>query len=141
MSTLEKAIQIAARAHSGQKDKSGAPYILHPIRVMLGVQSLDEQMAAVLHDTVEDTDVSFQTLEEAGFSERVISAVRALTKHSGESRLEAARRAVQDPVARAVKLADVTDNMDLSRISNPSERDYARMKEYEEVRVILIKGE
>ena len=141
MSTLEKAIEIAARAHAGQKDKSGAPYILHPIRVLLGVQSLDEQIVAVLHDIVEDTDVSFQALKESGFSETVVSAVRALTKQDGESRVEAARRAVQDPVARAVKLADVTDNMDLSRIPNPSDKDHARMKEYEEVRAILIRGE
>jgi (p)ppGpp synthase/HD superfamily hydrolase len=94
----------------------------------------------VLHDTVEDTDVSFESLEEEGFSERVVSAVRALTKHSGETRLEAARRAVLDPIARAVKLCDVADNMDLSRISNPNDQDFLRMKEYEEVRAILLSG-
>ena len=138
--TLETALQLAAAAHSGQKDKAGKPYILHPIRVMLSVETTDEQIAAILHDTVEDTDVTFEQLSEAGFSAEIISAVRALTKLDCESRVEAARRAVGHPIARQVKLADVKDNMDMSRIPNPTDRDHARLDEYKLVKEILEAG-
>lgn len=138
MSTLEQAIAIAARAHAGQFDKAGQPYILHPLRVMLRVQGRDERVVAVLHDVIEDTPVTLHDLRAAGFSDRILAAVTALTKRPGETRLQAAARAVVDPVARAVKLADNAENMDLSRISEPTERDFARLKEYEEVRALLI---
>ena len=138
--TLEVALQLAAAAHSGQKEMNGKPYILHPIRVMLSVSTTDEQIAAVLHDTVEDTDVTYEQLSEAGFSAEIISAVKALTKLDGESRVEAARRAVEHPIARQVKLADVKDNMDMSRIPDPTEKDFARLDEYKLVKEILEVG-
>ncbi len=140
MATLEIALEIAAAAHAGQTDKAGQPYILHPLRVMFSVKNADERIAAILHDTVEDTHVTFDDLVSAGFSASVITAVRALTKTDGESRIDAALRAVENPIARQVKLADVADNMDLSRISCPTEKDYARFKEYERVREILMAG-
>lgn len=138
MSTLERAIEMAARAHANQVDKAGQPYILHPLRLMLAVRTPHERMAAVLHDVVEDTPLTFEDLAREGFPPEVIAAVRALTKHKGESRIAAAQRAVQDPIARVVKLADVTDNMDLSRIPEPTEKDFARLREYEQVRAILL---
>jgi (p)ppGpp synthase/HD superfamily hydrolase len=137
VSTIEKAVEIAARAHAGQVDKAGAPYLLHPLRVMLSVITLEEQMAAVLHDVVEDTDVTLEDLKAEGFPAQVIEAIQALTKQPGETRLEAARRAARHPVARVVKLADVTDNMDLRRIACPTDMDYARLREYEFVKQIL----
>jgi guanosine-3',5'-bis(diphosphate) 3'-pyrophosphohydrolase len=137
MSTLEQAIEIAARAHAGQVDKAGAPYVLHPLRVMLSVKTPHEQMAAVLHDVVEDTPVTLEDLRAQGFPQEVLEAVEALTKRKGETRLEAARRAARNPIARVVKLADVTDNLDLGRISHPSEKDYARLKEYAQVKALL----
>ena len=140
MATLEKALEIASRAHAGQVDKAGHPYILHPIRVMLAVSTLEESIAAVLHDTVEDTEITPGDLESAGFSREIIDAVQALTKKDGESRLDAARRAVANPVARQVKLADVADNMDLKRIPNPTARDYERLEEYKQVRELLLAG-
>ncbi|MEC4747704.1 HD domain-containing protein [Methylomicrobium sp. Wu6] len=140
MSTLERAIQIAAKAHASQVDKAGQPYILHPIRVMLSVQSLHERLAAILHDVVEDTELSLEDLADEGFTPEVIEAVRALTKELGESRIQAAQRAAQNPIARVVKLADVTDNMDLSRIPEPTEKDFARLREYQAVREILLAG-
>ena len=140
MATLESAIQLAAAAHSGQQDKAGKPYILHPIRVMLSVSTTDEQIAAILHDTVEDTDVTYEQLSEAGFSAEIISAVRALTKLDGESRVEAARRAVKHPIARQVKLADVKDNLDISRIPHLTDKDHARLDEYKLVQEILRSG-
>jgi (p)ppGpp synthase/HD superfamily hydrolase len=138
MSTLERAIELAAKAHAGQVDKAGAPYILHPLRLMLAVRTPHERMAAVLHDIVEDTPVTFDDLVAEGFPAEVVAAVRALTKTDGEKRIAAAHRAAADPVARAVKLADVADNMDLSRIAAPTEKDFARLKEYEQVRAILL---
>ena len=140
MATLESAIQLAAAAHAGQQDKAGKPYILHPIRVMLSVSTTDEQIAAILHDTVEDTDVTYEQLSEAGFSAEIISAVRALTKLDGESRVEAARRAVKHPIARQVKLADVKDNLDISRIPHLTDKDHARLDEYKLVQEILMSG-
>ena len=140
MATLETALQLAAEAHSGQQDMAGKPYILHPIRVMLSVKTTEEQIAAVLHDTVEDTDVKFKHLSEAGFSAEIISAVDALTKLPSESRVEAARRAVKHPIARQVKLADVQDNLDISRIPHLTDEDRARLNEYKLVQEILDAG-
>jgi guanosine-3',5'-bis(diphosphate) 3'-pyrophosphohydrolase len=141
MSTLEKAIEIAVKAHAGQLDKAGQPYILHPLRVMLAVESPHERIAAILHDVVEDTGISFEDLADENFPVEVIEAVRALTKEPGESRIEAAQRAVRNPIARAVKLADVADNMNLSRIAEPTEKDRERLREYQAVREILLAGD
>jgi GTP diphosphokinase / guanosine-3',5'-bis(diphosphate) 3'-diphosphatase len=97
-------------------------------------------MAAILHDVVEDTPITFEDLIREGFPPEVVTAVQALTKQAGESRIDAARRAAIDPIARVVKLADVTDNMDLSRIPSPTEKDYARIQEYEQVRQLLLEA-
>lgn len=140
MSTIERAIEIAARAHAGQLDKGGQPYILHPLRVMLRVSGDSERMAAVLHDIVEDTDITLENLIQEGFAAEVVLAVQALTKKPGESRLEAAARAAANPIARTVKLADNAENMDLGRIANPTEKDLSRLKEYEQVRALLMNG-
>ena len=102
MSSIERAIEIASSAHAGQRDKAGQPYIFHPLRVMLRVNTEHEQMAAVLHDVVEDTSVTFERLEQEGFPIEVLRAIAALTKRPGETRLDAAMRAAADPVARVV---------------------------------------
>lgn len=141
MSMLEKAIELAARAHAGQVDKAGEPYILHPLRLMLSVTGENARITAVLHDIVEDTGTTLADLRAAGFSETVVAAVDALTKRKGETRVEAAARAAANPVARVVKLADVTHNMDLSRIPSPTPKDLDRMKQYEQVRAILLAKE
>ena len=138
MATLERAIEIAAKAHAGQVDKAGQPYVLHPLRLMLAVRTPHERMAAVLHDVVEDTAVTLSDLEREGFPLEVIAAVQSLTKLPGEERIEAAHRAAANSIARSVKLADVTDNMDLPRIASPSGQDFARLKEYEQVRLVLL---
>lgn len=138
MSTIERAIEIAAAAHAGQVDKAGDPYILHPLRVMLRMKSPSERMAAVLHDVVEDTSVSLDELAVEGFPEDVLNAVEALTKRPGETRLQAAARAAAHPVALQVKLADNAENMDLGRIAQPTEKDVARLREYEAVRALLL---
>ena len=93
MSTLEKAIEISASAHSGQIDKGDQPYVLHPIRVMLSVASPNERIVAILHDVVEDTEWTLEALAEEGFDGEIIKAIEALTKRPGESRIDAAMRA------------------------------------------------
>jgi GTP diphosphokinase / guanosine-3',5'-bis(diphosphate) 3'-diphosphatase len=141
MGTLERAIEIAAVAHAGQTDKAGDPYILHPIRVMLRMSTAEERIAAVLHDVVEDSEWTIENLRSEGFSQEIVEAVEALTKRPGESRILAAKRAALHPIARAVKLADNAENMDLGRIANPTAKDHARIKEYHEVRSILLAAE
>ena len=138
MATLERAIEIAAEAHAGQLDKAGEPYILHPIRVMLRMSREEERIVSVLHDLVEDTRWKIEDLAAEGFSRTIVEAVDALTKRPGESRMEAAIRASRNIIAKAVKLADNAENMDLTRIANPTEKDYARLREYERVRAILL---
>jgi (p)ppGpp synthase/HD superfamily hydrolase len=105
---------------------------------MFAVTGEHERMAAVLHDIVEDTSVTLLDLEAAGFPPEVLVAVNALTKTKGEGRLSAAKRAAQNPIARAVKLADVADNMDLRRIATPTAKDFDRLREYEQVRALLL---
>ena len=127
---LERAIEIAARTHAGQTDKGGAPYILHPLRVMLRVAPGAQQIVAVLHDVVEDSDVTFEDLEREGFAAEVISGLRAVTKVEGESYEDFVGRAARDPVGKAVKLADLMENSDLSRIAQPSQKDLERVAKY-----------
>lgn len=130
MSTLEKAIAIAAKAHEGQTDKGGNPYILHPLRVMMKLQTNEERIAAVFHDLFEDTTVTPQDLEKESFTREIIDAVLSLTKKKDESYDEFIARAKNNGIARNVKIADIEDNMDLSRIPDPTDKDYARIERY-----------
>lgn len=140
MSTIEKALILAAKKHAGQTDKGNHPYILHPLRLMLKMQTSEQQIVAILHDILEDTDTTVVDLISLGFNHDIIEAIQLLTKKDGESRIDAAYRVVQNPIARAVKLADVSDNMDLSRIKNPSVKDRLRLEEYQQVQKILVAG-
>jgi len=137
MSTLERAITIAAQAHQGQTDKAHEPYILHPIRVMLRLSTPDERMAAVLHDLLEDTDWSRMDLEREGFSRAVLDAVEALTRRSDETYEDFLHRVSLNPIALRVKLADLEDNLDASRIAQLTDRDVRRMEKYRAARTLL----
>jgi (p)ppGpp synthase/HD superfamily hydrolase len=131
MSSLERAIAIAAEAHAGQHDKAGAPYVLHPLRMMLRVASNDERIVAVLHDVCEDCPGwTFDRLRAEGFSEKILTALDTVTKRDGEAYEDFVRRAANNTIGRAVKLADLQDNCDLSRISNPTPRDFERIEKY-----------
>ena len=131
--TLERAIAIAAAAHAGQLDKGGAPYILHPLKVMLRMTTLEERIVAVLHDVVEDCDISLDDLRKEGFSEEVLTAIQSVTKVPGESYEDFVERAAQNPIGRVVKLADLEENSDLSRIASPSWEDLERIEKYRRV--------
>lgn len=138
MASLEKAIGIAAEAHTGQRDKAGAPYILHPLRMMLRMQTDEERIVAVLHDVVEDSDWTLDGLRAEGFSDAVVEAVDALTRQEGESYEAFVVRAGQLSLARRVKLADLEDNMDTTRLGAITEVDEARLARYERARQHLL---
>ena len=127
---LERAIEIAVSAHKGKVDKAGSPYILHPLRIMFSLKSEEEKIVGVLHDVVEDSPWSFEDLIEEGFSENVIRGLNSVTAKKGEDYDSFIRRAYSDPIGRNVKIADVTDNLDIKRIDEPTERDFERLKKY-----------
>jgi (p)ppGpp synthase/HD superfamily hydrolase len=130
MATVEDAVSIAARAHRGQKDKAGAPYLLHPLRMMLRMDTEAAMMAAVLHDVVEDTEWTLERLREAGFSDEVLEAVDCLTHREGESYQQFVERVRTNPIARQVKIADLEDNMNVRRINQLGPRDLERLEKY-----------
>jgi len=127
---LEKAISIAVEAHRGQRDRTGAPYILHPMRVMAGVDSDTEKMVAILHDVVEDTDWTFEKLAQEGFSDEVIEALKCVTKREGEEYENFVKRSAGNETARRVKIADLEHNMDARRLSEATEKDVERLRKY-----------
>lgn len=135
---LEKAIAIAVDAHCGQKDRYGAPYILHPLRVMARVTTPIEKTVAILHDVVEDTDWSLQDLKREGFSAPIIEALKCVTKKQGEAYEDFVQRSASNPVARRVKLADLEDNMDLRRMPSITAQDKTRLEKYVNAWRVLV---
>lgn len=115
--TLEQAIALAARKHQGQRDKIGAAYILHPLRVMLRMHSEPGRRVAVLHDVMEDCGVTADELRKLGLPEAEVEAVKALTRGPDEAYLGFVARAGKNGLARKVKLADLADNMDPDRLA------------------------
>ena len=131
MSTLERAIEIATEAHRGQFDKNGCDYIMHPLRVMAAGKSLEEKIVGVLHDVVEDSDWTFERLEAEGFTSDIIEALRCVTKLSDSEPYDRfIARVKKNPLAVAVKLNDLTDNMDIRRLPYISDKDVKRLKKY-----------
>ena len=133
MATLENAIEIAAQAHAGTKDKQGSPYILHPLRVMMGVEGEAAQIVAVLHDVVEDTNVTLEDVRQAGFSKEVVEALALVTHRPSESYCDYVIGCKGNSIARQVKLSDLRDNSNISRMLLRPERfdsDAARIQRY-----------
>ena len=131
MSTLVRAIEIASEAHKGQYDKAGNDYIGHPLRVMEMGKTENEKIVGVLHDVVEDTDWTFEALAAEGFSEEVIAALRCVTKLSeNENYDDFIERVKKNPLAVAVKINDLSDNMDIRRLPYLSDKDIKRLKKY-----------
>ena len=139
MSSIEKAIAIAVEAHKGQEDKAGDPYILHPLRVMFRMETREEMVVAVLHDVLEDTPITPDQLRENGFSETVLEALDSVTKRAGETYEDFVRRAALHPIGKKIKLADLRDNMDLSRLEEITDNDIKRVKKYHGA-LKIIKG-
>ena len=131
MSTLPRAIEIATEAHKGQFDKAGNEYIGHPLRVMEMGKTEEEKIVGVLHDLVEDTDWTFEMLEAEGFAPEIIAALKCVTKLSENENYDAfIERVRKNPLATAVKINDLTDNMDIRRLPYLSDKDVKRLKKY-----------
>ena len=132
MSNLERAIELATLAHRGQVDKAGRPYILHPLELMsrFADADADAKIVAVLHDTIEDSDLDAAALRAKGFSEPVVDAVLALTRRSHESYDEFIERVRTNPLARRVKIADLEHNMDVRRLAKLGPDDLERLERY-----------
>lgn len=127
---LELAIKVATEAHVGQVDKGGKPYINHPQAVAASLTNTEYKIVAYLHDVCEDTSITFDDLKDMGFTYRIVNSIRLLTKTDELTYEEYLRRLRMDSCARAVKIADLKHNMDITRIPNPSEKDYVRIEKY-----------
>lgn len=124
---LDKAARICVEKHAGQRDKTGAAYFQHPMRVAMRCKSDEEKMVALLHDTIEDTDVTPEYLLAEGFPQAIVDGVLSVTKREGEGYEEFVARAKRNPIGRTVKLHDLEDNLDISRIT---ELDAGMMERY-----------
>ena len=128
--TLEDAIALAVEAHRGQRDKAGQTYILHPLRVMMRLETEPERMVAVLHDVVEDSPWTLERLRGLGYPEEVLGALDCLTKREGETYEAFIERLLPHPLARRVKRADLEDNMDVRRLPAVTAKDAERLARY-----------
>lgn len=147
MSALEKALALAVAKHAGTRDKGGVPYIMHPLHVMMEMKKAgcteDELAAGVMHDIVEDTDVTLDDLRTMGFSEAVVLAVDSVTKREGEAIDEYRRRVATNQTGRKIKLQDLRHNMDITRLKNRgrmTDKDLQRLREYAEHYDMLVGG-
>jgi len=124
------ALLIAIRAHEGQKDKSEREYVMHPIRVAERCKDPRAKIVALLHDTIEDTNITADYLRSEGFPEEIINAVLSVTKQEGESYEDFVCRAAENPIGKEVKIADLEDNMDIRRLKEITDEDVARLRKY-----------
>ncbi len=135
--TLDDAIALARRAHARQTDKAGADYIEHPLRVMANCSDDNAKIAGVLHDVVEDSNFTLDDLRQMNFAPQVIEAIALLTKSDDIEYSNYIAMIKQNAIAREVKIADLRDNMNLSRIAQPTEKDFKRLEKYRGALAIL----
>ena len=133
------ALQIALNVHRNQLDKGGKPYINHPLEVSSKQTTVDGKIVGLLHDVVEDSDITLEDLRNYGFSENIVSAIKVLTRISRENYFSYIKRVKVNPLAAQVKLADLAHNKDLSRIPNPTETDIKRSEKYSKAIILLTK--
>lgn len=133
------AMKLCFRAHRDQVDKSGIPYVFHPIHLAEQMPDEDTTIAALLHDVVEDTPMTLADLAGYGFSEAVLHAIELLTHPEGVPYLDYVARIREDPIARTVKLADLAHNSDLTRLDTVDEKALERAAKYAQARALLLK--
>ena len=134
---LERAIKLAKKYHEGQFDKGGHPYIEHPLRVMNGVESIDEKILAVLHDVLEDCDVSSVELIKEGIPEYLVEKLEILCKGKNEKYFDYIDRIKDNSLTIKVKLSDLNDNMNLERLKKVTDTDLKRLEKYKKAKEIL----
>lgn len=127
---LDTALTIATKAHEGQTDKAGAPYIFHPIRVANRCLTDEEKIVALLHDVIEDSETSASDLLAKGFPHTIVDAVLSVTRNEDESYDEFIKRSRLNPIGRQVKIHDLEDNLDITRLAQVTENDIARLNKY-----------
>jgi hypothetical protein len=132
-----KAIKIAFEAHAGQLDRSGLPYVLHPIHVAEQMKDEDTCVVALLHDVIEDTDMTLEDLRTYGFTEAQLEGVRLMTRLEDEDYFDYVRNLKDNPIARAVKIEDLKHNSDKARISVMTDDDQKRLEKYKKALEIL----
>ena len=127
---LDKAAKICVLKHAGQRDKTGAAYFQHPMRVAMKCSTDEEKMVALLHDTIEDTDVTAEYLLNEGFPQYIVDGILSVTKREGESYEDFVARAKENPLGRVVKLHDLEDNLNIFRLDSVSPEMAARFTKY-----------
>jgi len=127
---FERAIRIAVTAHAGQFDKAGVPYILHPLRVMNAVDTIDEKTVAILHDTIEDTSVTDRFLLSEGLPQYIVDAILSVSRRKDEKYKDFIQRAKCNMIGRNVKIADMRDNCDLFRMHDLEDKHLSMVKRY-----------
>ena len=127
---LDKAVLICVTKHQGQRDKMGCAYFQHPMRVAMRCATDDEKIVALLHDTIEDTDVTPEYLLGEGFPQYIVDAVLSITKKDGESYEDFVIRAKENPIGRVVKIHDLEDNLNVMRLDEVSPNMAARFTKY-----------
>jgi (p)ppGpp synthase/HD superfamily hydrolase len=137
---LTQAVELARQAHDSQVDKAGKPYIEHPLRVMKTLARVEDKIVAVLHDAIEDSDLTLEDLQRLGFPENIIDAIDAITKRANENYHNYLQRVMSNQISLRVKIADMKDNMDETRIPNPSEKDYRRLQKYQQTLPLLLQA-
>ena len=140
MDQIQLAQQICQEADFGQVDKAGKPYYLHPFAVADMCETEEEKVVAYLHDVLEDSEYDEVDLRMCGFSNKVVEAVKTLTKGVDEDYMQYIDRISQNKLATSVKLADLSHNMDIDRIDHPVEADYARVEKYRAAMKRLLQG-
>ena len=138
---IEVAFSIAKKAHNGQVDKAGEPYINHPARVCLSRWCLgdeDRTVVALLHDVLEDSEITAQELIDYGIPEHLVQSVQCLTRQPNESYEDFIERCCSDSIAARVKLADLEDNLDITRLNEINEKDVFRLNKYLRARRRII---
>lgn len=136
-----KAIMVAYKAHEGQMDRAGLPYILHPIHVAEQMKDEDTCVVALLHDVIEDTDITLEDLREYGFTEAQLEGVRIMTHEEGVEYFDYIRTVKTNPLALAVKLEDLKHNSDETRIIDMTDKDIKRLEKYKKALKILTDQE
>lgn len=127
---IEKSLQIALRAHAGQKDKAGKTYLLHPLRVMSKMESPEQMSVALLHDVIEDSSITASDLLAEGLPASVVDAVQLLSKNESDTYEVFIERLVSNKLAARVKLADIEDNINILRLTEVGQKDFERLVKY-----------